>query len=431
VLSGKYRLVRVLGIGGMAAVYAATHRNGHQVAIKILHPELSLSADIRQRFVREGHAANAVAHPGVVAVIDDAVAEDGSAFLVMELLAGQSVEEMCAKNGHALDVSTVLTIAGDLCAVLAMAHRAGIVHRDLKPANLFVTNAGQLKVLDFGIARVRDAASTNLTGTGMLLGTPAFMAPEQASGQVSQIDQRTDVWAVGATMFALLSGRTVHDGETAQHIAILAATQPARSLATVAPGVPATVVALVDRALAFDKAERWPTAEAMGSAIQEVRRGPLAGNNLSIDPLGKTDHQLSPVRAVGSTTSQPVMTPRLAAPPARSMGQRLISRATRRPILVVLALAIVAIAGVGARLRIGATVAPVPHDAPDAAAAASAVPNDSASVSPPIAVAKPVTSDRPARPALPTSEPTPTRSKTLRPPPRSTGRPRGPLDTPE
>jgi serine/threonine protein kinase len=271
-LRGKYRLDRVLGVGGMAVVYAATHRNQKQVAIKMLHPELSLREDIRQRFLREGYAANSVKHAGAVAVLDDDATEDGSAFLVMELLEGASLDDVWERWGKRLPLELVLAIGDQLLDVLAAAHEKGIVHRDIKPANLFVTSDGLLKVLDFGIARVRDAAvsSANATGTGMLLGTPAFMSPEQAFGKASAIDEQTDVWAVGATLFTLTSGRTVHEGETPSEIVINTATKPARSLATVAPELPVRSVSVIDRALAFAKDDRWATAAAMRKAVKDT-----------------------------------------------------------------------------------------------------------------------------------------------------------------
>ena len=272
VLRGKYRLDRVLGVGGMAAVYAATHRNQKQFAVKVLHAELSLREDIRTRFLREGYAANSVKHPGAVAVLDDDVAEDGAAFLVMELLDGLSMEQLAEQHGGRLGVAYVLAIAHQLLDALAAAHGNGIVHRDLKPANLFVSREGQVKVLDFGIARVRDAATSgaHATGTGMLLGTPAFMAPEQAMGKSNEIDAQTDLWAVGATLFTVLSGQLVHEGETGPHLMILAATTPARPLLSVAPEIPQDLAKVVDHSLAFRKADRWPSAEAMRDAVRDA-----------------------------------------------------------------------------------------------------------------------------------------------------------------
>jgi serine/threonine-protein kinase len=271
VLRGKYRLDRVLGVGGMAVVYKATHRNEAEFALKMLHPELSLRSDIRARFQREGRAANSVKHPGVVAVVDDDVAEDGSAFLVMELLDGSPVDALCEAQGYRLPTDAALAIGVQLLDVLAAAHRKGVVHRDIKPANLFVTREGVVKVLDFGIARVKDAAggaSGLQTGTGAMLGTPAFMAPEQAYAKTSEIDGQTDVWAVGATLFTLLTGQSVHPGENASQLMVHAATLRARPLASLVQGVPPDVAAAIDRALAFEKGGRWPSAEAMRDALE-------------------------------------------------------------------------------------------------------------------------------------------------------------------
>jgi len=271
-LRGKYRLDRVLGIGGMAVVFVATHRNNKQFAVKMLHTELSLREDVRTRFLREGYAANSVKHAGAVAVIDDDVAEDGSAFLVMELLEGDALDRIAEKAGQRLPTRAVLAIGDQLLDILAAAHAREIVHRDIKPENLFLTDDGTLKVLDFGIARVRDAVAggTRATSVGLVLGTPAFMAPEQARGDSSEIDGRTDVWAAGATLFTLLSGESVHEGTSAQALMIKSATTPARSIGAVAPKTPPSLVQVIDRALAFDQSARWPTAEAMREAIREV-----------------------------------------------------------------------------------------------------------------------------------------------------------------
>jgi serine/threonine-protein kinase len=267
-LRGKYRLDRVLGVGGMAAVYSATHRNGKQFAVKVLHADLSLRSDMRTRFLREGYLANRVNHPGAVNVLDDDVGEDGGAFLVMELLLGESVESLWDRLDHKLPLPLVAGIGLQLLDVLASAHAHQLVHRDIKPANLMLTREGQVKVLDFGIARLRDAAHVRATQTGTALGTPAFMAPEHAMAQAEEIDAQTDVWAAGATLFTLASGHLVHDADNAQQIMILSATKPARSFATVLPDAPAAMVEVIDRALSFHKSERWASAAAMREALR-------------------------------------------------------------------------------------------------------------------------------------------------------------------
>ncbi|HEY2365894.1 MAG TPA: serine/threonine-protein kinase, partial [Polyangiaceae bacterium] len=219
---------------------------------------------------REGYVANTVDHPGAVAVLDDDTTDDGAAFLVMELLAGKTVEAL----GNVLHARVVLAVAHQVADVLQAAHDKGIVHRDIKPANLFALADGTVKVLDFGIARVREATlgGASATSTGMMMGTPAFMPPEQAMAKQSEIDARTDVWALGATMFTMLSGAYVHVGDNATQMVIHAATQKARSVASVSPELDPRVARVVDRALAFDKSERWATAAELRDAIDDVHR---------------------------------------------------------------------------------------------------------------------------------------------------------------
>jgi serine/threonine-protein kinase len=268
ILEDKWRLDKLLGVGGMAAVYAATHRNQKRVAVKMLHPELAGDGDIRTRFLREGYAANTIGHEGAVSVLDD-FCDDVNAFLVMELLDGETVEERWARKGKRLDLREVLIIADSLLDVLAAAHDKAIVHRDIKPENLFLTRQGVLKVLDFGIARIFEGQSQQKkTRAGMVMGTPAFMAPEQALAHWDEVDGRTDLWAVGATMFTLLSGRNVHEAETGNEQLIRSATTPAPSIATFVPTLPRSIVATIDRALAFDRTQRWPNARAMQEAVR-------------------------------------------------------------------------------------------------------------------------------------------------------------------
>ncbi len=268
VLKGKWRLDELLGVGAMAAVYKATHRNQNEVAIKMLHPEVSFHPEIRQRFVREGYAANKVKHQGAVTVLDDDVADDGSPFLVMELLEGETLEARSKRQGRKLPTHEVLSLTDQLLGTLIAAHEQGVLHRDVKPENLLLTRGGVLKVLDFGIARLRELSQSGTpTQTGSLLGTPAFMAPEQARGRWNEVDERTDLWAVGATMFRLLTGQYVHRGETMSEVAALAATQRARSLETLRPNLHPAIVELVDKALSYEKDRRFADARAMQEAL--------------------------------------------------------------------------------------------------------------------------------------------------------------------
>ena len=269
-LKDKWTLDQLVGVGGMACVYAATHRNQKRVAIKMLHPELSLNAAIRKRFLREGYVANTVQHPGAVSVDDDDVTEDGCAFLVMELLDGETLEGRWDRKGKRLPPGEVLALIDRVLDTLVAAHARGIVHRDLKPENLFLTRDAQVKILDFGIARVREVSGSSKTQTGSLMGTPTFMPPEQARGHWDQVDAQSDLWAVGATMFTLLTGQFVHPATTVNEALVLAVTQPARSLGSLRPDLPSPMVKFVDRALAYEKAARWPDALAMQTALREA-----------------------------------------------------------------------------------------------------------------------------------------------------------------
>jgi serine/threonine-protein kinase len=271
VLRDKWRIDAKIARGGMGTVFAATHKNnGSTAAIKILHKEFSRDADTRSRFLQEGYAANKVSHPGVVRILDDDVTEEGLAYLVMELLQGELLEQRRIRKGGKLPLTEVYEFADQLLDVLAAAHAQGIVHRDIKPDNIFLTSQGRLKVLDFGFAQMKTAYRPEQTATGFLLGTPGFMAPEQAIGNRPMIDPRTDIWAVGATLFLLLTGSPVHAGESAAEQLVAAANFPVRSITTLEPGLPTRLAAAIDRALAFDRDGRWPDARSMQEALRAI-----------------------------------------------------------------------------------------------------------------------------------------------------------------
>lgn len=273
-LAGKYVLEDVVGVGGTAVVYRAKRLDGSTVALKMLHDYLGASEEVCRRFKREAYVANMLEHPGTVRVLDDGTTEDGVSYLVLEMLDGESVEERRLRFGGQLPLEEVFAIADQLLSVLEIAHAKSVVHRDIKPSNLFVTSDMGIKVLDFGIARIVDDTSATSTKTGQMVGTPAFMPPEQALSRPRDVDARTDIWAVGATMFTLLSGHHVHLAESSSEHLVKAATVPARSLAKALPGVPANVEALVAKALAFSKDDRWPSARAMRDELSRVRLDP-------------------------------------------------------------------------------------------------------------------------------------------------------------
>jgi serine/threonine-protein kinase len=272
VINGKWQIDSRLGSGGMATVYAATHRNGHRAALKMLHSALSRDAPTRARFLREGYVANAVAHPGVVGVLDDGVTEDGAVFLVLELLEGETIDERRVRLGGTLPIDEALDLADQALDALAAAHEKGIVHRDVKPENVFVTKEGRVKLLDFGLARMKNAPSAETTKTGITIGTPEFMPPEQALGRRGEPDARSDVWGFGATLFTMITGRHVHDDAQSLHEQLVAsATRRSRPIRQVAGHVPAAVASVVDRALELEMSDRWPGAREMQIALRAAR----------------------------------------------------------------------------------------------------------------------------------------------------------------
>ena len=324
VLKEKWRLDVLLGVGGMAAVYAATHRNGSRVAIKLMHAELSTHHQVRTRFLREGYVANAVGHEGAVRVTDDDIAEDGSAFLVMDLLDGETLEDRRIRCGGKLDEDEVLSVTDQLLDVLITAHAKGVIHRDLKPENVFVTRGGQVKVLDFGIARLREVTSkSTATLAGATMGTPAYMSPEQARALWDQVDGRSDLWAVGATMFHLLTGQVVHEGRTANEQLLYAMSKEPPPLESVLPSATPAVCHLVNRALAFEKDRRWRDAgsmqEALRSAFHDRFGKPITTSPRLVVPesvpnrtLANLPSPLVPVAPRLPTTGQPVAAARNA-----------------------------------------------------------------------------------------------------------------------
>ena len=284
-LNGSWRLSSLLAVGGTSWVYVADAPWGGKVAVKVLHSALAADPSTRERFVREAKIVNQIRHEGVVPIDDDGAMEDGTPFLVMALLDGETLEDRSARKGGKLPLSEVMWVADRVLDTLYAAHKAGVVHRDIKPENVFLTSDGRIKLLDFGTARLQDQA-LQYTQAGTLLGTVDYMPPEQARGETDKVGVQTDLWSVGATIFRLLSGRSVHNEARMIDKIFASMSKHATPLKEVAPHVPDSIALMVDFALAFDAPQRWPNALAMRHALMvatsEVSSKPSAtGTNES------------------------------------------------------------------------------------------------------------------------------------------------------
>ena len=269
-VANKWRVLRLLGVGGAAAVYAATHvNNGRNVALKVLHRSVAHSEDVRERFFEEAFAANRIDHSGTVPALDDGSLADGRPFLVLELLEGENLHSMWERRGGALPLREALQIGQAVLSVVGAAHEKGILHRDIKPENLFISADGTVKLLDFGIAKMTDSQRAYKTKVGDAMGTPAFMPPEQARGRWGDVDERSDLWAVAATLYTLITGRLIHEGGTTNEVLLSAMCHPAPPVRTVCPSVPEPVAWVIDRGLSYEKSERFASAQEVSEAIGE------------------------------------------------------------------------------------------------------------------------------------------------------------------
>jgi eukaryotic-like serine/threonine-protein kinase len=321
VLGRKWRIEERLGAGSSATVYRAEHwNNGRKVAVKVLHPDAARSAESRGRFLREGRLANSIDHEGVVGVIDDGETDDGCPFIIMELVEGKSLEELrrACPDGR-LPLREALNACVDVLDVLAVAHAAGVVHRDIKPRNVLVTNEGQLKLVDFGIAGAAESESSVATRTGAGLGTPLYMAPEQLTGD-RPIDARADVWGVGAMLYVLLSGQFPFAHYLPLEYLEAARSAPPR-LDTVVPGVPAALADVVERALVFEPAERWSGARVMAEALEAVvvpgpdgKPAPSFADHTEQMVTLLRANKPAPGNAKGGTVPMPMVVPASTAP---------------------------------------------------------------------------------------------------------------------
>ncbi|UQA57212.1 serine/threonine-protein kinase [Polyangium aurulentum] len=283
-----FRILRVLGEGGMARVYEAQHARipAKRFAIKILHPELAHEPQIVARFLREAEAAASIKSPHVVDVYDVDRTRDGRPFIISEFLQGRELADHLAAVGK-MDVGFAVRVVRQVCKALALAHEKGVVHRDMKPENVFLTGDMQnptAKVLDFGISKVENVSGPALTHTGMIMGTPQYMSPEQAKGE--RVDHRADIYAVGGILYALLTGKKPFDGEDAASILTLVLSHDPPRPCSIRPDIPEPVEAIVQRAMAKSPAERYQSMAELEAALAPFDPGENAAAT-SAAPAGE------------------------------------------------------------------------------------------------------------------------------------------------
>ncbi|MFF6996122.1 protein kinase [Streptomyces sp. NPDC008313] len=266
---GRYRLTRRLGRGGMAEVFAAEDvRLGRTVAVKLLRPDLAEDPVSKARFTREAQSVAGLNHHAVVAVYDsgeDVVGHGVVPYIVMEIVEGRTIRDLLL-NAEAPGPEQALIIVSGVLEALAYSHQHGIVHRDIKPANVIITDTGAVKVMDFGIARALHGAQSTMTQTGMVMGTPQYLSPEQALGKA--VDHRSDLYATGCLLYELLALRPPFTGETPLSVVYQHVQDIPVPPSEVAQAVPPELDGLVMRSLAKDPDDRFQTAEEMRGLVQ-------------------------------------------------------------------------------------------------------------------------------------------------------------------
>src|SRR5688572_7264597 len=277
-ISARYRLIAPLGEGGMATIWRAVDEQlDREVAVKLLRPQFSSDPGFAARFKQEARAAGGLSHPSIVSVYDYGTdGDDGDQYIVMELVEGRDLATILRDRG-ALSTDDSVRIAIAVASALEVAHRKGIVHRDVKPGNILITDGGDVKVTDFGIARA--VAEASMTVTGTTLGSVHYFSPEQARGD--EVTGASDVYALGIVLFEMLSGRRPFEGDSAAAVALKRLNEDPPTPAAMGRPLPAGLESIVMRGLAREPAERFPDAGAFAEALRVWRRDPAAAAALA------------------------------------------------------------------------------------------------------------------------------------------------------
>jgi len=278
VLGDTYRISRLIGIGGMGAIYEAAHVSaGRRVAIKMMSRELAAHPEALARFRREVKVTTELAHPNIVDVFDFGAAQTGEPYLVMEYLEGEDLEQRLEREGP-IPLRTAVEIIKQVASALEVAHKEGVVHRDLKPGNVFLTQVADggvfIKVVDFGISKVLKAATTKLTMARAVVGTPEYMSPEQAAGRVDHVDHRSDQWALAVLGWHMLSGRLPFwKPEVSALLNQVITEEPTPLVPELARTIPREVDKVMRRALSKKREDRYPTITAFARAFEAAALG--------------------------------------------------------------------------------------------------------------------------------------------------------------
>ncbi|XXY48261.1 protein kinase [Sorangium sp. So ce269] len=324
ILSGKYRVERILGQGGMGVVVAALHEQLHQrVAIKLLHP--GANAEMVERFVREARAAVRLKSEHVARVLDVGTLETGAPFMVMEYLEGSDLQQTLRERGP-LELEEAVGYVLEACEAIAEAHAAGIIHRDLKPANLFLARgadgSGMVKVLDFGISKALAEPSgaggepeLGLTKTAMVLGSPLYMAPEQMRS-ARTVDTRADIWSLGAILYQLLTARVPFDATSLSELILMINTEAPPSPSTFRRDLPPGLEAAILRCLEKDVAKRFRSVAELAVAIVDF------GPPLALASLERIERTLGLVPAVAWRDRASAARERMSVPPWQTAQER-------------------------------------------------------------------------------------------------------------